>query len=336
MKSWLAVILVAFLACNVSAQRAEQSDTDTSDDQASSTLEATVLEAPQDPSDAQDLPEFDQRAIVDKQRQRLEAVKHTLQLQMVASESDHFLLFSDLNTPVRNAILIWLEDLRSKLITQLKVDPQVRLWDGKCLVLVFARQEFLKTFADTFDNHPSTRPRGYFVLEARYPRGPRLVHIAAYQPLRGGNEALREVLVHETTHAIIELYKKSAPLPLWLHEGLAEYMTLLVDPTLRPVKQAPAFRVATAAPYESIAPIFTSRFTSTNIAAYSISMGLVECLHRIDPAGVMHYVELLKNGDEPEAALKEAYGGLDYDGLERRWREFCMRYYRPPIDETNP
>jgi len=310
-------------------------ETTPQDDPAGQPVGATVLEAPLEPVEQEDtLPEFDQDEIIRTQRKRLGKIKHELQLVMVTSESEHFMLFSDLDSRVRNAILIWLEDLRSKVITHLGVGPEERLWDGKCLAVVFARQEFLATFARRFDDHHVRRPRGYFVLEARRRKDPRLVHIAAYQPLKGGNQALREVLVHETTHAIVELYRKSAPLPLWVHEGLAEYMTLLVDPTLRPTKQAGAFKAATAMPYESIADLFTRDFPASDLTAYSVSMALVECLHRMQPGGVMRFVELLKEGKAPEEALALAYSGLTYDDLERRWRRFVMRHYRPAVDDN--
>lgn len=335
MRDLLGILLtILTVAVSVGAARADGELAEPSPEEEAALIEATVLEAPQDPDDAKDLPEFDQAAIVSKQRARLGTIKTTLRLRMVASESDHFLLFSDLNTQVRQAILIWLEELRTKLITQLGVDPAVRLWDGKCVAVVFAKQEFLAAFAGSFDNHHLQRPRGYFVLEGRRPNAPRLVHIAAYQPLRGGNRALREVLVHETTHAIVELYQRSAPLPLWVHEGLAEYMTLLMDPTLRATKQAPAFKVATAIPYTSIEPVFASVFPSSNIAAYSVSMSLVECLYAIKPAGVLHFVELLKQGVDPDDALAQAYDGLDTKELERRWKTFCMRFYRPAVQDA--
>ena len=316
--------LVALLA--LAAEEAPSADKD-------EPAEATVLEAPHDEPKTEQLPEFDQEAIVSQQRARLGKIKRDLRLVMYPAESAHFLLFSDLDSRVRNAVLIWLEGLRSKVITELGLDAKERLWDGKCLAVVFTRQEFLAAFAAKFDHHDVKRPRGYFVLEGRRANEPRLVHIAAYQPIRGGNQALREVLIHETTHAIVELYKTSAPLPLWVHEGLAEYMTVLMDPTLRPRKQAPAFEAATADPYVSIRSIFTRKFPASDITAYSVSMSLVECLHRIEPAGVLRFVELMKKGVEPEEALGQAYPGLDHAELEHRWRRFCMKFYRPPVPE---
>lgn len=306
------------------------------DENASAETETAAAQPASDDQPKEDeLPQFDQAAILSQQLERLDDVKEKLQLVMYSGESDHFLLFSDLDSRVRRAILIWLEDLRSKLISQLGVDPGVRLWDGKCMVVVFAKQESLAAYAATFDNHQTKWPRGYFVLEARRSKDPRLVHIAAYQPDAGGNEALREVLVHETTHAIIELYQKSAPLPLWVHEGLAEYMTVLIDPTLRPRKQNEAFRLATAEPYQSVRDVFTRNFSAADTAAYSVSMSLIECLYAIDPHGVLAFVELLKQGVEPEEALGQAYPGLNYDELERRWRRFCMKAYRPAADDDN-
>lgn len=341
-KTLLTLLLVATASLAASAQE----DTTTSDAAISNAAtpeadapaaatpaaDAKAPSAPQDADDADKLPEFDQAEIIRGQLGRLEKIKQDLRLVLVTSESDHFILFSDLDTRVRRAILDWLEDLRTKLSDKFGLDAKARLWDGKCLVLVFARQEFLADFARKFDNHNAQRPRGYFVLESRTAKGPRLVHIAAYQPVNGGNEALQEVLVHETTHAIIELYQKSAEIPLWVHEGLAEYMTTLINPALRVKKAAEAHRVASATPYEPIRDLFNSRFSAANMAAYSISITLVECLQSIDAGGVMKLVTFIKQGVEPEAALGKAYPGLNYEELERRWQRFVLRNYRPPAD----
>ena len=321
------LVAVALLLVSVGALRAREP----ADEVAEGTADAKILEAPADPPDAEQLPEFDQDAILRRQKARLSEYRQKLQVQLLTSESDHFVLFSDLDSRVRRAILTWLEGLRVKLADQLGLAADTRLWDGKCLVVVFAQQKSLAEFARVFDNHPVKRPRGYFVMEARRARDPRLVHIAAYQPVKGGNEALQEVLVHETTHAIIELYKKTAALPLWVHEGLAEYMTVLMNPALRTRKHAGAYGVASADPYVSIRDLFTSRFSARNHAAYSASMALVECLHAIDAAGVLRYVELLKKGVEAEQALGQAYPGLDYDALETRWKRFVLINYRPPV-----
>ncbi len=277
---------------------------------------------------------FDQRALVENQHERLEEIRHGLDLFLRSAESEHFLLFTDLSSEVRRAILRWLEDLRTKLIQRLGLEEERRLWDGKCLAIVFAEQKSLKRFAEAFDDHHVERPRGYFVLERRRADGPRLVHIATFQPVRGGNQALREILVHETTHAIVELYRHPTPLPLWLHEGLAECMTVVMDPTLRPRKQARAYEAATKNPHASIQDVFEAKFPPSDLAAYSISMGLVECLYAMDDGAMLEFISLLKDGVEPEAALGRAYPGLDYPELERRWRRFCARAYKPSAAET--
>ncbi len=287
-------------------------------------IDRTVLESP-DP----DLPQFDQEAILTEQRARLEPIRREVNVKAYAAESDHFLLIADLDVRVRGAILRWLEELRSKTISHLRLPAGARLWDGKCLVVVFAAQESLVAYAKTFDNHDVGRSRGYFVLEARRSDEPRLVHIATFQPVQGGNEALREVLVHETTHAIIQLYRKSVKLPLWVHEGLAEYMTVAMDPNLQESKQSRSYQRASANPYVPLGDFWTRDFPASDLDGYSISFSLIQCLLSIKPEGVMNFVVLMKAGMEPEQALSEAFQGLTYAELERRWRIFCLKTYLP-------
>ncbi len=312
--SILALLLLAVPFCLAEDEPAEEDRK----------IDKTVLESP-DP----DLPEFDQAAIIAEQRARLAPIRKQIRRRVYLAESDHFLLFADLDVRVRRAILRWLEELRSKTISQLRLPAGARLWDGKCLVVVFASQESLAAYAEAFDDHKLGRSRGYFVMESSRPDEPRLVHIATYQPIKGGNEALREVLVHETTHAIIQLYRKSVALPLWVHEGLAEYMTVLMDFSLQESKQSRAYQWASANPYVPLGDIWTRQFPASDLAAYSISFSLIQCLYNINPDSVLNFVVLLKAGYEPEKALGEAYRGLDYAELERRWKIFCLRHYVP-------
>ena len=276
---------------------------------------------------AAELPEFNQEDILRRQRERMEGISSTLRLRLHAAESDHFLLFSDLDSRVRNAILVWLEDFRIKLMRSFHLDGADRLWDGKCLVLVFSNQESLSKYAFAFDRHVLGRSRGYFVLEARMSNGPRLVHIATYQSEQDGNRGLREVLVHEATHAVVELHGQSGELPLWLHEGLAEFMVVTVDPSQRALRQERAYARATAAGYAGISDLFTKRFLPSDVEDYAVSFALVDYLHRRNPAGLRVLIDMLKAGYEPADALAESYA-LTFDELERLWRRSEERRVR--------
>ncbi|NIA22507.1 MAG: hypothetical protein GWP05_11220, partial [Anaerolineaceae bacterium] len=130
-------------------------------------------------------------------------------------------------------------------------------------------------------------------------------------------------------HAIIQLYRKSVMLPLWVHEGLAEYMTVQMDPSLQATKQKRAYERARAIPFLGLNDLWTGKFPASDLEAYSISFSLIQCLYDINPDGVLNFVVLLKAGYEPEKALGEAYRGMDYAELQRRWKIFCLKNYVP-------
>lgn len=274
-----------------------------------------------------ELPEFDQGAIVAGQRERLEGIGRKIGVRLHAAESDNFLLFSDLDSRVRDGILVWLEDFRVKVMRTLGVGERDRLWDGKCLVLVFSNQELLQRYGAAFDRHAVGKSRGYFALEARMSDGPRLVHIATYQDLEEGNRGLREVLVHEATHAVVELQGESGELPLWVHEGLAELLVVTVDPTQRALRQERAYNRASRAPYASIEGVLTKRFSPSDVEDYAVSFSLIEVLHRRSAAKLREFVDLLKGGSDAATALRESYG-LTFAELERLWRGHVLQYYR--------
>ncbi|MCX5683883.1 MAG: hypothetical protein NT049_09385, partial [Planctomycetota bacterium] len=107
-------------------------------------------------------------------------------------------------------------------------------------------------------------------------------------------------------------------LPLWLHEGLAEYMTVVNDPNLRPRKTAPAAAAARKGmPIQPLLKAATGE--DLKIQEYSVAFSLVDYLQQAGKAKFRTFITLLKDGKKQDAAMQKAYG-FDTNGLVDRWR----------------
>ncbi|HUS46284.1 MAG TPA: hypothetical protein VM219_09720 [Phycisphaerae bacterium] len=266
---------------------------------------------------------FNQEAIVTQQTRRLKVLNQELLAAFQLVETKHYLIFSNADPRVTALFVRWCEALYKNLGQQFGIPATERVWDGKCVLMIFGTRSLFERHAREFDSFGAEGAGAYFAPESRSPDNPQLVHICI--PLGTGDlKWLQEVLAHEGTHAFFQLYRKSVDLPRWLHEGLAEYMTVVNNKDLRREKQKYAIQHAQHG--SSIRNLLKRdpRF-GISYLEYNISYTLVEFLLRAGKEKFKTFVHALKDGKEPETALKEAYG-WSFLELEHRWRIYVTKY----------
>jgi len=266
---------------------------------------------------------FNHKAIVAQQKKRLDEVNKRLMAKMRLVETPHYLVFSDADEAMTDLFVTWCEALYANLRRHFGIGPTEKTWDGKCILLVFNSRALFQQFAKTFDGNDASRAGAYFAWESRSPHEPQLVHICIPLDTRDPRR-LQELFAHEGTHAFFLLYRKVVDLPLWLHEGLAEFMTVVNDKSLMSRKQEWSARIAKTE--ASIRPILEvpSGYGFT-YPAYSVSYTLVDFLLTAGRPKFKKFIDLLKDGKPQEEALQEAYG-LGLAELERRWFVFVLEY----------
>lgn len=260
---------------------------------------------------------FDEDALVAQQKRRLGLVNDKLNVRFTLAETPHFLVFSDAGPALSADFVKWGEALYGHLCREFNLDPKGRLWNGKCVLAVFAARPKFEAYARTFDGQDVREAGAYFCCETfGGDQGPNLIHICI--PTDDPRpQKLQELLAHEGTHAFFQLYCRPHTLPLWLHEGLAEYMTVASDPSLAPDKGRLAARAARRP--GGIGSIFTrTTDRQLSLAEYSVAYSLVDYLQKTSREKFRRMVDLLKDGKTAEAALQEAYG-FDTAGLQRQW-----------------
>jgi len=264
---------------------------------------------------------FNQEAILARQKTRLDAINAKLGTKLRMSETPHYLLFSDADAPVTAQFTKWSEALYGSLCNQFGIGARERIWDGKCLLLIFRSRPKFVEFARVFDENNAADAGAFFAWEHYAAGMPECVHISIPLDERDPKH-LQELFAHEGTHAFIQLFHKPVELPLWLHEGLAEYMTVVNEPALRPLKTAPAVAAAKAgASLDRLLAAVTG--DDLKIQEYSIAFTLVDYLQQAGKPKFRQFVLLLKEGKDQPTALKTAYG-FDADGLAQRWRAFLL------------
>ena len=266
---------------------------------------------------------FNQQAIVAQQKMRLDEMNKRLTARMRLVETPHYLVFSDADDAMTGLFVKWCEALHSNLCRHFSIGPKEKTWDGKCILLVFNSRPLFQQFAKTFDGNDASRAGAYFAWECRSPDEPQLVHIGIPLDVRDPRR-LQELYAHEGTHAFFQLYRKVVDLPLWLHEGLAEFMTVVNDKSLMSQKQE--WSKSMAREGASIGQILeVPSGQGFEYPAYSVSYTLVEFLLTAGKSKFKKFIDLLKDGKPQEEALQEAYG-FGLAELERRWYVFVQEY----------
>jgi hypothetical protein len=270
---------------------------------------------------------FNEVSLIAQQKKRLDFMNEKLSAKFKLTETTHYLIFSDAAPNITSTFVKMSEALYANLRKQFAIGEGERIWDGKCILLLFGSRDVFLKYSKTFDGHDAASAGAYFAWECNDPKLPQLVHICIPTD-KGSPRRLQELFAHEGTHAFFQLYKRPANkepvmLPLWLHEGLAEYMTVVNDPQLKPKKQAWAIYFArTGADVHEVLDCPVG--SGFKWPAYNVSYTLVDYL--LSGVGwnvkFKKFVELLKADKGQDEALKEAYG-FGIAELQERWRAYC-------------
>jgi hypothetical protein len=267
--------------------------------------------------------DIDQKVIVDHLKKRCKAINDRLGLNLEMAETDHYLIFSNASPQVSRTFVKWSEALYQSLTKHFRLSPNERVWDGKCVLVLFQYRRQFESYARRFDGMMFPQRAGaYFCIEGHGEGAPNLTHICVPIDTEDARR-LQELFAHEGTHAFFELYKTQGNLPLWLHEGLAEFMTIVNDKSLRPIKWEPAKRVGMSG--RSIRSMFqTPMGGMLSVTEYRVALTMVEFLLKAGRKKFKRFVDLLKDGVPQEKALKQAYG-WSFAEMEARWRIYVTQ-----------
>jgi len=260
---------------------------------------------------------FNQDAIVAEQKKRAGVLSDAMGMKFRLFETPHYLVVSDAEAARAALFAKWCEPLYANLSRSLGMPLTQRVWDGKCMIFLFNAQKEFEDFAARFDHVDATRRNAYYWVEGLNPAYPTLIHLA-FSLQAGDQQALQNLLTHEGAHTFFAVYQGRVRLPLWLDEGLAVYMALLNDPTLRQEKADSAAEIAKSG--RSLRE-FLERPPDGVLtkAEYALAWSLVDYLMEASRPKFKQLINAIKGGQDERAAVKTAYG-FDLEEFVSRWR----------------
>jgi hypothetical protein len=274
-----------------------------------------------------------------KQRQDGQIVNEKLHTKLKTSETAHFIIHSDFTNPSdMKQIRQWCETLYERLSDVLDVKPGDKLWNGKCEIYLFLERADFVRYAKTFDKFPEAKVSGgYFGSHGRN------CHIVIPRTDLSSDRGAQKdtflyTLLHEGSHAYLQLHGNVVEIKPWLHEGFAQYFQFALPDTGAAQDRDRRSRIVKRLTSK---PGFTrfnelralEQLLGDDLEAYALSWSIVDYMINSDRATqkgklgkkkFAKFIALIKDGKSEEDAMKEAYGQTPAE-LEQAW----LKYVRP-------
>jgi hypothetical protein len=264
------------------------------------------------------------KAIATAQRVAKE-VGEKMELKLVEFQTPHFIIFSDWDPKEFDFLKKNCENAYTAVSRQFAIPITENVFVGKLPVFMFAKQSDFQKYAAMIDNFPA--PRG--VLGYFSAHGDGTGHMAMWKPdinrypnVHEAEQKWAYVLTHEFTHAFMSRYRTNRDIPRWVNEGLAEVIAHGEFPS--PESHEFAKRISEV-PFE-----FENLFDDKMMPGgemYPVMMTMVEALIGENRKSFIQMIDDLKDGMEPEAALKKNFHA-GYKDWEKAWRRYAKNLPR--------
>ena len=168
----------------------------------------------------------EQQKYIDEGKELLaKATAHFPTLPLQLHETQYFLFLSDMPTNQVTPYINQLDKMNEALGQSFGFAPGHNVWRGKAVVAVFVTEAAFAEFEQAIMGN--SVPSGVQGLCHQYSDG--RVVVACF---RGDSpEFLGAVLVHETAHGYMHRYKSTTHIPVWLNEGIADWIAGVAVPS---------------------------------------------------------------------------------------------------------
>jgi hypothetical protein len=263
-------------------------------------------------------PEQDAKAIQTAQRIAA-SVSDKMNLKFAELQTPHFIIFTDWDPREHKFLKDNCEKSYALVSKEFDIPVKENVFVGKLPVFMFAKQSDFMTYAQKFDNFPVPRTvAGYFTSH-----GDGSGHMVMWKPdtskypLAEAEQRWAYTLTHEFTHAFVSRYRTNRNIPRWLNEGLAEVIAYGQFP--RPDAHAYAKFMA-GKDFD-----FTALFDDEKMPGgemYPVMQTMVEALIKENKKAFLSMFDDIKDGMNPEEALKKHYKA-GYKDWENAWRRYA-------------
>jgi hypothetical protein len=243
-------------------------------------------------------------------------------------ETKHFYCFSNIKEDIHKRISIeWNEqtfyDLVSRVLEHKEGD---KLWNNKCPIYYFEKFAQFQKFAAEIDHNPNAGVSGgYFSAEGREVHVCIPFDVQQAGSLPAAEHHARDTVVHEGTHAFLQLTGEDVHIDRWLHEGLAQFMEFLVEKSTsgndsygKDRRERATFmaRLVKQGDFPPWKDMLERPGGGADLVGYSFAWSKTEFLYRNFPhPSLPKMIHLIKSGKTEEEAMTAAFN-LPPDKLE--------------------
>jgi hypothetical protein len=239
-------------------------------------------------------------------------------------ETEHFLIFSAWNRFNDAGLSDVCERMYWRLTQQFELPAGESVWIGKLPIYIFWEPAHYARFTEEVDGSGKIDAVMAHVNGYHANRGPfAYVVINGLSAFATNQEQARSrfyhVLVHEGTHAFLHRYVSDRSMPLWIEEGLADFIAASLVPEseanrsyIRASKSAlhdPAMLTQVLEKKKDLTP-----------TEYGLAHSLVRLLVQQDRVAMTRFLRLMKIGRSESEALMNAYH-MSNDDLIRTWKK---------------
>ncbi len=243
---------------------------------------------------------------IEKQKEYLEEVKAAFP-QTVYYESEHFFYLTDAPKAIATECLKYLEAMFARLCKIFEFPPGSVVWNGKCIVCAFVFQRQFSQFEQKFFSQSAQEFAGASGLAHLSSDGNVLIslfygdvsEIEARWKFIG-------ILVHETTHGFMHRYRARQRLPVWLEEGIADSMPVVIVPADRQTFLKQRSGLEQMRRTGSVGGLMTAQ-ERIEVWQYGIASGLVMFLIKQNSHNFKQFLDDVKDGKDWETALRDHY-----------------------------
>ena len=260
-------------------------------------------------------PVVNQEEYLEKERLDGKKANDKLGTNLKTSETAHFIIHSDFSSPAdMSQIRKWCETLYERHCATLDVKPGDKLWNGKCEIYLFLNRSDFIAFAKTFDHFPEAKlSGGYFASGGRNCR-----IVIPRTDLRGDRSGQKDTflftLLHEGSHAFLQLHGNVVDIKPWLHEGFAQYFQFALPKGSAPERDR-YFRLVKKLTAKSSFTRFNElraldQLLGDDYEGYALSWSIVDYMITSDKTHkkFAQFIRLIKQGKDEAGAVKEPSG----------------------------
>ncbi|HMB95299.1 MAG TPA: hypothetical protein VKK61_04600, partial [Tepidisphaeraceae bacterium] len=244
-------------------------------------------------------------------------------VQFTEIQTDHFILFTDWDPREFDFLKDCLEQAYTKVCVPFAISPKDNVFVGKLPVFMYAKRDDFNKHSQQIDHNPPAEDiRGYY---AQFSNG--RGYLVMWKPVADSETPLliaekqwAHTLTHEFVHAFVARYHNNGRIPVWLNEGLAEFIAN--DVYLRPGSNEWARFHALHTP--DISDLFDDSSHKRG-DLYPVMETMVATLIQQNRIAFVQMFNTIKDGMPAEQALQQFYG-IDYKGLDKAWRQTALSH----------